>query len=237
MALPEDPNWVFDYELIGDLGLPEADVVSIDGGFDWSSSAQCFGCPADVSVEVDHSLAVPDEAKENGYRKRARSGCAPSGSKASKEKIRRDQLNDRFIELGCILEPGRPPKADKTVLLNDAVRLVTQLRDETQKLKECNDNLQHKITELKADKNELRDEKQKLKMEKERLEMQVKVLTTQPRLLPHPLSVPAPFSTQGQVSSGKYVPYISYPGMPMWQFMAPATVDTSQDHVSYPPVA
>jgi len=56
----------------------------------------------------------------------------------------------RFVELGSILEPGRPPKTDKAALLNDAVRMVTQLRDETQKLKDSNTSLQEKIKELKV---------------------------------------------------------------------------------------
>lgn len=104
---------------------------------------------------------------------RERPASAPSASKACKEKIRRGQLNDRhhlislflknmfackgqcdfsfsFMELVCILEPGRPPKADKAVILKDANRLVTHLRDETKKLKETSENLQHKLTELKV---------------------------------------------------------------------------------------
>ncbi|CAM8918462.1 unnamed protein product [Rhodiola kirilowii] len=141
------------------------------------------------------------------------------------------------MELGCILEPGRPPKVDKAFILNDAIRLVTQLREETYQLKKSNEIIQHKITELKAEKSELRDDKLRLKMEKEKLEMQVKVFAMQPSFLPHPSTIPAPLATQTQFGSGKFVPYISYPGMPVWPFMPAATVDTSQDHVLRPPVA
>lgn len=56
----------------------------------------------------------------------------------------------RFLELGSILEPGRPPKMDKAVILGDAVRMVTQLRMEAQKLKESNENLKEKINDLKV---------------------------------------------------------------------------------------
>lgn len=56
----------------------------------------------------------------------------------------------RFVELGSILEPGRPPKTDKAALLIDAVRMVTQLRGEAQKLKDSNSSLQEKIKELKV---------------------------------------------------------------------------------------
>lgn len=56
----------------------------------------------------------------------------------------------RFMELGALLEPGRPPKTDKAAILVDAVRMVTQLRGEAQKLKDSNSNLQDKIKELKV---------------------------------------------------------------------------------------
>ncbi|KAL3645697.1 Transcription factor ilr3 [Castilleja foliolosa] len=64
--------------------------------------------------------------------------AAPSSSKACREKQLRDRLNDKFVELGALLDPGRPPKTDKSAILVDAVRMVTQLRDETQKLKDTN---------------------------------------------------------------------------------------------------
>lgn len=57
---------------------------------------------------------------------------------------------DRFLELGAILEPGRPPKTDKAAILIDAVRMVTQLRGEAQMLKDSNASLSEKIKELKA---------------------------------------------------------------------------------------
>ena len=56
----------------------------------------------------------------------------------------------RFVELGSILEPGRPPKTDKAAILIDAVRMVTELRGEAQKLKDSNVGLQEKIKELKV---------------------------------------------------------------------------------------
>lgn len=56
----------------------------------------------------------------------------------------------RFTELGALLEPGRPPKTDKSAILADAVRMVNQLRGEAQKLKDTNVNLQEKIKELKV---------------------------------------------------------------------------------------
>lgn len=56
----------------------------------------------------------------------------------------------RFLELSSILEPGRQPKTDKVALLSDAARVVIQLRNEAERLKEMNDELQAKVKELKV---------------------------------------------------------------------------------------
>ncbi|KAJ8532606.1 hypothetical protein K7X08_012529 [Anisodus acutangulus] len=189
-----------------------------------------------VSVEIDGSIGESDYPKESGSKKRVRvESCAPTSSKACREKLRRDRLNDKFMELGALLEPGRPPKTDKSAILVDVVRMVTQLRDEAQKLKDSNLNLQEKIKELKVEKTELRDEKQRLKAEKEKLEQQLKTTSAQPSFLPR--AIPAAFAAHGQVPGSKLVPIMNYPGVAMWQFMPPAAVDTSQDHVLRPPVA
>ncbi|EXB51987.1 hypothetical protein L484_019764 [Morus notabilis] len=210
MGSPENPNWVFDYSLIEDLPIPGGGLPALDPpSFPWPSHS--FTPPTTVSADFDESLANSDGFKEAGCRK-------------------------RFLELGSISEPGRPPKMDKAVILGDAVRMVTHLRMEAEKLKESNEKLQEKINELKAEKNELRDEKQRLKAEKDVLDKQVKALTTQPSFL-HPPAIPPPFPGPGQVVGGKLMPFVGYPGISMWQFMPPAAVDTSQDHVLRPPVA
>lgn len=86
---------------------------------------------------------------------------------------------------------------------------------------------------IQDEKNELRNEKQVLKTEKENLDRQVKAFKSQPGYLTHPPAIPPPFSAPG----GKLVPFVGYPGVSMWQFMPPAAVDTSKDHVLRPPVA
>ena len=234
MVSPENSNWLFDYPLIDD------DVIPV-GDSSFAVSASTFSWPpppANVSVEIDASLGDSDGLKNPALKKRTKSDSSTaSSSKACREKLRRDRLNDKFVELGSILEPGRPPKTDKAAILIDAARMVTQLRDEALKLKDSNTSLQEKIKELKAEKNELRDEKQRLKAEKEKLEMQVKSMNAQPAFLPPPPAIPAAFAPQGQAPGNKLVPFISYPGVAMWQFMPPAAVDTSQDHVLRPPVA
>ncbi|KAG0619376.1 hypothetical protein M758_4G135300 [Ceratodon purpureus] len=165
--------------------------------------------------------------------------CSSAGNKACREKMRRDRLNDRFMELSAELEPGRPPKTDKATILSDAVRILTQLRTEAQGLQESNNQLRETIKELKNEKNELREEKTRLKADKERLEQQVKALTIPSGYMPHPAAVhaAAAYVAQTQAASSKAAQMAAYPGMAMWQWMPPAAVDTSQDHVLRPPVA
>lgn len=237
MVSPENTNWLFEYGLIDDIPVSDANFPVSSSGFTWP--VQSLNGSSSVGVEIDGSLGDSEGLKESGSKKRGRSESrGASSSKACREKQRRDRLNDKFVELGSILEPGRPPKTDKAAILIDAVRMVNQLRGEAQKLKDSNSSLQEKIKELKAEKNELRDEKQRLKTEKEKLEMQLKGMNAQPGFLPPPPAIPAAaFAAQGQAPGNKLVPIISYPGVAMWQFMPPAAVDTSQDHVLRPPVA
>lgn len=91
---------------------------------------------------------------------------------------------------------------------------------------------------MQAEKNELRDEKQRLKSEKDNIERQVKAVNSQSGFLPRrPTLAATPFPAAGQVLGSKMVSFIGYPGVSMWQFLPPASVDTSQDHVLRPPVA
>ncbi|KAL8098564.1 transcription factor ILR3-like [Apium graveolens] len=235
MASPENSNWL--YGLLDEISVPDPNFSVEASAFNWPN------IDASSNFSVDGSNSDLGVIKEAGSKKRVRSEtCSGSSTKACREKMRRDKLNDKFMELGAILDPGRPVKTDKAAILIDATRMVTQLRSESQNLKDTNTDLQEKVKELKIEKNELREEKQRLKVEKDRLENQLKTMNTQPSFFPSPSAIPAPFSqvpyaAQAPVAGNKYVPIISYPGVAMWQFMPPASVDTSQDHVLRPPVA
>nr|VDC87965.1 unnamed protein product [Brassica oleracea] len=240
MVPSENGNWICD--------LIDADYggsFTIQGpGFSWPLHQPIGVSSNNSSVGVDGSAGSSEASKEPPV-SRKRSRCESSSatnSKACREKQRRDRLNDKFMELSAILKPGHPPKTDKAAILVDAVRMVTQLRGEAQKLKDSNSSLQDKIKELKTEKNELRDEKQRLKTEKVKLEQQLKAVNAppQPSFFPAPPMMPTAFASgpsQGQAPGNKMVPFISYPGVAMWQFMPPASLDTSQDHVLRPPVA
>ncbi|RAL44847.1 hypothetical protein DM860_003606 [Cuscuta australis] len=233
MAAPEESNfnWLVDLELEG-ISLPGGGSGSggdmfppIEPAFQWPSNA--FSVPTSLSNGQDVSDENSNIVKQCNSKKRVRSeACNTTESKAHREKMRRDRLNDRFQELSSVIDPGKPPKMDKSAILSDAVKVVNQLRDEAKKLKVSFQDLQEKVNELKAEKNELREEKQKLKAEKEKLELQLKAISSQPAgfLAPH-----HPASVLGS----KMIPFAGYPAgmIPMWQFVP------SEDHSLRSPMA
>lgn len=237
MASPENFNWAFDLPLIDNGSVSSSDFGVAGSAFFWTS--QGITPAPDACEENSGSLAVSAGQKETGSKKRGRSeSSGPPSTKACREKMRRDRLNDRFMELSSILEPENP-KTDKAAILSDAVRMVNLLRTEAQNLKGSNENLQEKINDLKTEKVELRNEKQRLKQEKENLEHQIKLLNTpQTTFVPPPI-MPGTFAVpQGQGGPPKMMmPVVGFPGYPMWTFMPPAINDTSQDVESFPPVA
>ncbi|XP_073303770.1 transcription factor bHLH115-like isoform X1 [Primulina huaijiensis] len=236
MACPseENPsNWVFDYSLLEDIPVPGGDLPSLDSNFHWARTLDDVRPPASLSAKFDNCFGNLNGTKESGSRKRMRLGvCDAPDSKAYKEKVRRDKLNDRFQELSSVIEPGKSPKTDKVVILNDAVNMVIQLREEAQRLQESCNKLQENVKELKVEKNEIREEKTKLKAEKEKLEQQLKALNPPHGFLPHLPPIPPP-----QAIGSKLVPFVGYPGISMWQLMPPTAFDTSEDHSLRPPVA
>ncbi|KAK6122727.1 hypothetical protein DH2020_043531 [Rehmannia glutinosa] len=143
--------------------------------------------------------------------------CGGTGTKACRERMRREKLNDRFSELSAILEPGRPMKTDKSAILGDAIRVLNQLKTESQEYKETNEKLLEEIKTLKAD--------------KERIEQQLKTIAIPPTgFMPaHPSIYPA--------GTNKMPMFPSYSYLPMWQYLPPSARDTSQDHQLRPPAA
>ncbi|CAI5471001.1 unnamed protein product [Closterium sp. Yama58-4] len=172
--------------------------------------------------------------------------------------MRRDRLNDRFLELGRELDPDLPPKTDKAVILNDTVKLLTRLKEEAIALTEGNRQLRDQIKELKVEKSELREEKLRLKAEKDVLQGKL-----------HSLPVPATgcFTSQaaaaaasaalqaaavaafsGQITAKpadySHVFAVAPPPVDaadqntgMWQWLPPNAADISRDHILRPPVA
>ncbi|XP_012084379.1 transcription factor bHLH121 isoform X2 [Jatropha curcas] len=91
--------------------------------------------------------------------------------KADREKLRRDRLNEQFIELGNALDPDRP-KNDKATILADTIQLLKDLTSQVNKLKAEYTTLTEESRELTQEKNDLREEKASLKSDIENLNIQ-----------------------------------------------------------------
>ncbi|CAH8382113.1 unnamed protein product [Eruca vesicaria subsp. sativa] len=184
-------------------------------------------------VEINSSSSVggvKEELEEECSRKRGRTGsCSKKpGTKACREKKRREMLNDKFMDLSSFLEPTRTPKTDKPAILDDAIRAVNQLRGEANELKETNQKLLEEIKTLKAEKNELREEKLVLKADKEKMEQQLKSMAAVPSPAGFIPSHPAAFHQNKMAAV--YANYGYYPNMPMMPYLLPPSQrDTSQD--------
>ncbi|KAF2543660.1 hypothetical protein F2Q68_00031929, partial [Brassica cretica] len=184
-------------------------------------------CPV---VEINSSSSVEivkEEFEEECSRKRGRTGpCRKPGTKACREKKRRELLNDKFMDLSSVLEPTRTPKTDKPAILDDAIRVVNQLRGEAHELKETNQKLLEEIKSLKAEKNELREEKMVLKSDKEKMEQQMRSMAA----VPSPGFMPSHPTGFHQNKMAVYGSYGYYPNMPMMPYLLPPSQrDTSQD--------
>ncbi|KAF5443822.1 hypothetical protein F2P56_036348 [Juglans regia] len=91
--------------------------------------------------------------------------------KAGREKLRRDRLNEQFVELGNVVDPSRP-KNDKSTILVDTIQVLKDLASQINKLKaECS-TLTEESHELMQEKNDLREEKASLKSDIENLNVQ-----------------------------------------------------------------
>lgn len=186
---------------------------------------------------TDYENSRGDRSTDN--RKRARDdGSNAMQGKAGREKLRRDRMNDRFVELSAVLEPDKPPKTDKASILRDAARIISQLRAETLHFKDTNIQLQDTIRELKAEKNELREEKLSLKAEKEILEKRLKSCHGLPGYAAHALAPAAQVASgSSPFASQSHALYPKLTGAPATSSGVQATgvssSFTSQNHTFY----
>ncbi|XP_074319523.1 transcription factor bHLH115-like isoform X2 [Silene latifolia] len=190
------------------------------------------------STEIDFSRvgSADDGLELENQHLNKRGRTDPSSkpkSKACRERERREKLNESFASLSAVLEPGRAVKSDKLVILNDAIRVVNQLRTKTDEYKDENKKLQEEIESLKAEKNELREEKLKLKEEKVKMEQEFMKLAMGGAPPPPPPYTEAYHG--GANKMGLYPNYGMYP--PMWHYLPHSVRDTTRDHVLRPPAA
>ncbi|KAJ3685798.1 hypothetical protein LUZ61_014962 [Rhynchospora tenuis] len=193
-------------------------------------------CNPGVGIGDSYGNGCAFDPANSRKRERDEASSGPK-LKACREKMRRDRLNDRFLELSSVLDPERPMKSDKAGILSDAVRAISELRKEAQNLKEMNRKLQETIKDTKAEKIETREEKLKLKADKEKLENQIKAMTAfPPPIAFHPIPI-APLNGHNPAGKPGTQFTAAYPNFAMWQWLPPTVLDTTHDPKMWPPNA
>ncbi|XP_042439278.1 transcription factor bHLH121-like isoform X3 [Zingiber officinale] len=91
--------------------------------------------------------------------------------KAGREKLRREKLNEQFLELGNALDPEQH-KNDKVTILRDTIQMLKDLTAKINTLKAEYNSLSEESHELTQEKNELREEKANLKSAVDHLSVQ-----------------------------------------------------------------
>ncbi|PSS12051.1 Transcription factor bHLH121 like [Actinidia chinensis var. chinensis] len=150
-----------------------------------------FRQPPPVPVRL-HPDSRPEAELKDG-------ATARKVQKADREKLRRDRLNDQFLELGKVLDPDRP-KNDKASILTDTIQIVKDLTAQVNRLKAEYTTLTEESRELTQEKNDLREEKASLKSDIENLngQYQQRLRATFPwatmdhSVMMHPPSYPMP---------------------------------------------
>ncbi|XP_062215469.1 protein IRON-RELATED TRANSCRIPTION FACTOR 3-like [Phragmites australis] len=143
--------------------------------------------------------------------------------KAEREKLKRDQLNDLFVELGDILDENRQNNG-KACILADTTRILRDLLSQVESLRKENGTLQNESHYVTMERDELRDETTVLGKEILELQNELRMrLSTNPGWghgTAESDSVSAVFPSQQPVQP----PSIASTIIPLQQPLAPPTV-------------
>ncbi|KAL9691639.1 hypothetical protein QQ045_012064 [Rhodiola kirilowii] len=150
-----------------------------------------------------------------------RETCCKVETKALREKLRRERFNEKILELSSLIDPTRPVRSDKLVILGDTIQILKQLKTEAHELEEARKKLNEEIKNLKAEKNELCQENIALKADKERIEQQLKMVsstsfTPSHPAAYHPMANPTPL-------------FPGYSMVPMWQCLPQTALQRYKD--------
>ncbi|GIL45363.1 hypothetical protein Vafri_2608 [Volvox africanus] len=93
---------------------------------------------------------------EKSAGKRAKGGemSAAATKKACREKARREKLNERFLDLARLVDPGNEPKTDKSTILTDAIKYVQQITVENHQLRQLNKFLEERVSSLERERGQ-----------------------------------------------------------------------------------
>jgi len=107
-------------------------------------------------AEQDSDSDDEGAGAQQGSGKRAKSsdGSIAARNKATREKARREKINERFGELASLIDPGKEPKTDKPTILADAIKHVHQMRVENHQLRQLNKFLEERVAHLERERGQ-----------------------------------------------------------------------------------
>ncbi|XP_020241662.1 transcription factor bHLH47-like [Asparagus officinalis] len=125
-----------------------------------------------MSTECSKDV-IPEHPVTGSPSNKKKQGKVPKKiHKAEREKLKRDQLNDLFLELGHVLEP-RLENNGKASVLGAASRILRDLIVQVESLRKENVALMTESSYVTVEKNELKDENITLATEIARLNVEL----------------------------------------------------------------
>ncbi|XP_006663030.1 transcription factor BHLH062-like isoform X2 [Oryza brachyantha] len=108
------------------------------------------------------SNAASEKAVDGSVDKRSQEKAPKKTHKAEREKLKRDQLNDLFVELSSMLDPERQ-NSGKATVLGDAARVLRDLVSQVESLRKEQSALLTERQYVGSEKNELHEENSMLR--------------------------------------------------------------------------
>ncbi|XBI46607.1 hypothetical protein VPH35_110811 [Triticum aestivum] len=195
--------------------------------------------PQEDGFFYSHHGACHADSSQGTECKAQSSVTARKVHKADRERMRRDKLNEQFMELGTTLDPDRP-RHDKATILGDTVQMLKDLTSQVNKLKAEYSSLFEEECELTKEKNELWSEKASLKSDvdnlnnhyQQRIQMLYPWTTMEPSVL---IGAPPsyPFSLQVPIPAGAVTMHPQLQPCPFFQNQTLGAISNPCTHMAY----
>lgn len=188
--------------------------------------------------DLDTPQGVQAEGAENSQKRERETGgdVGAKSKKSRREKLRREALNDKFMELSALLDPEKPPKTDKATIVTEAAEVIRRLRRELEHISASLKSAQQVAERLETEKNGLQADKIALQQDKAALQQdKLKIEHQLHSYLNHlPFASPTPFPMPyavGPQSGPMMVPKVPLApnsgGVPVMFSMPPLIVHTT----------
>lgn len=134
----------------------------------------------DTSVDEVNVVAVDTSLSRSCAGKKNQGKVPKRIHKAEREKLKREQLNELFLDLANALELDEDNNG-KASILNEATRLLKSISGQVECLRMVNAKLLSESHYVTMEKNELKDEKSALEAQIEQLQSEVEAKAVQSR--------------------------------------------------------